>query len=73
MPESSNVFLVGPMGSGKSAVGRQLARLMDLDFVDADAEIAGRAALLTWPDDCARPMTARAARNRRGADCAARK
>ena len=28
MPESSNVFLVGPMGSGKSAVGRQLARLL---------------------------------------------
>ena len=42
MPESSNVFLVGPMGSGKSAVGRQLARLMDLDFVDADAEIERR-------------------------------
>jgi shikimate kinase len=30
------------MGSGKSAVGRQLARLMDLDFVDADAEIERR-------------------------------
>ena len=39
---SSNVFLVGPMGSGKSAVGRQLARLLALTFVDADAEIERR-------------------------------
>ena len=42
MPESSNVFLVGPMGSGKSAVGRQLARLLALEFIDADAEIERR-------------------------------
>ncbi len=42
MPVSSNVFLVGPMGSGKSAVGRQLARLLALPFVDADAEIERR-------------------------------
>jgi shikimate kinase len=42
MPDSANVFLVGPMGSGKSAVGRQLARLLDLDFIDADAEIEHR-------------------------------
>jgi shikimate kinase len=42
MPVSSNVFLVGPMGSGKSAVGRQLARLLALTFVDADAEIERR-------------------------------
>ena len=30
------------MGSGKSAVGRQLARLLGLPFVDADAEIERR-------------------------------
>ncbi len=42
MPVSANVFLVGPMGSGKSAVGRQLARLLGLEFVDADAEIERR-------------------------------
>ena len=42
MPESSNVFLVGPMGSGKSAVGRQLARLLALEFVDVDTEIERR-------------------------------
>jgi shikimate kinase len=42
MPVCSNVFLVGPMGSGKSAVGRQLARLLALAFVDADSEIERR-------------------------------
>jgi shikimate kinase len=34
-----NLFLVGPMGAGKSAVGRQLARLLHLEFVDSDDEI----------------------------------
>jgi shikimate kinase len=37
-----NIFLVGPMGSGKSAVGRQLARRLGLVFVDSDAEIEAR-------------------------------
>ena len=36
------VFLVGPMGSGKSAVGRQLARRLGLHFVDSDEEIEAR-------------------------------
>lgn len=34
-----NVFLIGPMGSGKTAVGKQLARLLHLQFFDSDAEI----------------------------------
>lgn len=37
-----NLFLVGPMGAGKSAVGRQLARMLRLDFYDSDAEIEAR-------------------------------
>jgi shikimate kinase len=37
-----NVFLVGPMGSGKSAVGRQLAQRLGLEFVDCDEEIEAR-------------------------------
>ncbi len=37
-----NVFLIGPMGSGKSAVGRQLARRLGLRFVDSDDEIEAR-------------------------------
>jgi shikimate kinase / 3-dehydroquinate synthase len=37
-----NVFLIGPMGSGKTAVGRQLAKALHLEFHDADAEIEQR-------------------------------
>jgi len=38
----SNVFLIGPMGSGKTAVGKQLAKLLHLQFYDSDAEIEHR-------------------------------
>jgi shikimate kinase len=37
-----NLFLVGPMGAGKSAVGRHLARMLHLTFVDSDDEIESR-------------------------------
>jgi shikimate kinase len=37
-----SVFLIGPMGAGKSAVGRQLARMLKRRFHDADAEIEKR-------------------------------
>lgn len=36
------LFLVGPMGAGKTTVGRQLARELGLDFVDTDREIERR-------------------------------
>ena len=39
---AGNIFLVGPMGSGKSAVGRRLAERLGLEFVDSDAEIESR-------------------------------
>ena len=39
MLNADNVFLVGPMGSGKSAVGRQLAARLGLSFIDSDVEI----------------------------------
>jgi shikimate kinase len=42
MLAKSNLFLVGPMGSGKSAVGRQLSRLLGLRFYDSDAELERR-------------------------------
>ena len=42
MSKPQNLFLVGPMGAGKSAVGRQLARLMHMEFVDSDEEIENR-------------------------------
>lgn len=38
----TNVFLIGPMGSGKTAVGRYLSRLLDLTFYDSDNEIERR-------------------------------
>jgi len=42
MLNADNVFLVGPMGSGKSAVGRLLAQRLGLSLVDSDAEIEAR-------------------------------
>jgi shikimate kinase len=37
-----NIFLVGPMGSGKTAVGRHLSKILHTRFVDSDAEIEHR-------------------------------
>lgn len=34
-----NVFLIGPMGSGKTTIGKQLAKLLKLDFYDCDQEL----------------------------------
>jgi len=42
MNHPKNIFLVGPMGAGKSAVGRQLARSLHLTFMDSDDEVESR-------------------------------
>src|SRR5579872_1535718 len=42
MLEKPNLFLIGPMGSGKSAVGKQLAKMLALPFYDSDTEIERR-------------------------------
>ena len=43
------LFLIGPMGSGKSTVGKQLASLLNCDFIDSDAEIETRSgANIPW-------------------------
>lgn len=42
MPGLSNVVLVGPMGVGKSTVGRLLASRLGFSFVDTDSVIEDR-------------------------------
>ncbi|MFT5541240.1 MAG: shikimate kinase [Glaciecola sp.] len=42
MAEKRNIFLVGPMGAGKSTIGRHLADELHLDFFDSDQEIEKR-------------------------------
>jgi shikimate kinase len=42
MKHPRNIFLIGPMGAGKSAVGRYLARTLHLSFVDSDDELEAR-------------------------------
>ncbi len=39
---SSNIVLVGPMGSGKTSVGRRLACVLKWDFFDSDFEIVSQ-------------------------------
>ena len=42
MKHPTNIFLIGPMGAGKSTIGKQLATKLKLDFVDSDIEIQRR-------------------------------
>lgn len=37
-----NLILIGPMGSGKTTVGKQLAKRMRMDFVDSDHMVEDR-------------------------------
>lgn len=39
---SQSLFLVGPMGAGKSTLGRHLAQLLERPFYDSDAEVVAR-------------------------------
>ncbi|HSQ07615.1 MAG TPA: shikimate kinase AroK [Chromatiaceae bacterium] len=42
MMRPQNIFLVGPMGAGKSTIGRQLAESLSFSFRDSDHEIQRR-------------------------------
>lgn len=38
----SNLILVGPMGAGKTTIGRRLAKALDREFIDCDEELERR-------------------------------
>jgi shikimate kinase len=42
VPAYRNIFIVGPMGSGKTAVGKHVARTLGMPFLDSDHEIEER-------------------------------
>ncbi|MDX1519009.1 MAG: shikimate kinase AroK [Gammaproteobacteria bacterium] len=42
MKNFRNIFLVGPMGSGKTSIGRRLAKAIHAEFFDTDHEIEKR-------------------------------
>ena len=39
LAENSNIFLIGPMGSGKTSVGKIVAKALTKEFHDTDQEI----------------------------------
>jgi shikimate kinase len=41
-PAKKNVYLIGPMGSGKTTIGNRLAHKLGLAFYDCDHEIEAR-------------------------------
>ncbi len=46
---NTNLYLIGPMGSGKSSVGAQLSKLTGLKFIDSDSEIEKRVGVtIAW-------------------------
>lgn len=52
MAEKRNIFLIGPMGAGKSTIGRQLAQQLNMEFIDSDHEIERRTgADIAWVFD----------------------
>lgn len=45
MTTSTHLVLVGPMGAGKSSLGKRLAKTWGLTFIDLDHEIEARAGM----------------------------
>ena len=39
---TNNIYLIGLMGSGKTTLGRSLAKRLSLEFIDSDREIEAR-------------------------------
>jgi len=42
MQKSPSLFLIGPMGAGKTTIGKQLAKCLNMKFADSDKEIEKR-------------------------------
>jgi shikimate kinase len=52
MAEKRNIYIVGPMGAGKSTIGRHIAQQLHLEFFDSDNEIEERTgAEISWVFD----------------------
>jgi shikimate kinase len=40
--KQNNIFLIGPMGAGKTTVGRRLADARGMEFIDSDQDVEAR-------------------------------
>ncbi|VFP78351.1 Shikimate kinase 1 [Buchnera aphidicola (Cinara cuneomaculata)] len=50
--KKKNIFLIGPMGAGKSTIGRHLSRFLKMKFYDSDHEIEKRTGVdINWVFD----------------------
>lgn len=56
MANIQNIFLIGPMGAGKTSIGRVLARELSMEFFDSDQEIEKKCGVdLAWIMDVEGP------------------
>jgi shikimate kinase len=74
MKQTGNIFLIGPMGVGKTTIGKVLADQLKLDFYDSDREIeASTGADIPWIFDVEGETGFRLREARMIADLTARK